>query len=61
MPLTAREPAVLELLMSAPGRLFGREPILANVWGTSEDPLTNVVDVYSAGCARSSTTGIRSR
>ena len=38
--------AVLELLMSAPGRLFGREPILANVWGTSEDPLTNVVDVY---------------
>jgi DNA-binding response OmpR family regulator len=46
VPLTARELAVLELLMSAPGRLFSRERILANVWGTSEDPLTNVVDVY---------------
>jgi DNA-binding response OmpR family regulator len=44
--LTARELAVLELLMSAPGRLFGRERILATVWGQSEDPLTNVVDVY---------------
>ncbi len=33
-------------MMSAPGRLFSRERILANVWGASEDPLTNVVDVY---------------
>lgn len=46
LPLTARELALLELLMSAPGRLFSRERILANVWGTSEDPLTNIVDVY---------------
>lgn len=44
--LTAKELALLELLMSAPGRLFSRERILANVWGSSEDPLTNVVDVY---------------
>lgn len=44
--LTAREMALLELLMSAPGRLFSRERILANVWGVDEDPLTNVVDVY---------------
>jgi DNA-binding response OmpR family regulator len=44
--LTARELALLELLMSAPGRLFSRERILASVWGHSEDPLTNVVDVY---------------
>lgn len=44
--LTARELALLELLMSTPGRLFSRERILANVWGTNEDPLTNVVDVY---------------
>jgi DNA-binding response OmpR family regulator len=44
--LTARELALLELMMSAPGRLFSRERILANVWGTHEDPLTNVVDVY---------------
>ena len=41
LAMTARELALLELLMSAPG-----ERILANVWGTSEDPLTNVVDVY---------------
>ena len=44
--LTARELALLELMMSAPGRLFSRERILANVWGSSEDPLTNIVDVY---------------
>lgn len=44
--LTSKELAVLELLMSAPGRLFSRERILANVWGVNEDPLTNVVDVY---------------
>ena len=46
LTLTARELALLELLMSAPGRLFSRERILANVWGANEDPLTNVVDVY---------------
>jgi DNA-binding response OmpR family regulator len=46
LSLTARELALLELLMSAPGRLFSRERILANVWGVNEDPLTNVVDVY---------------
>ncbi len=46
LALTARELALLELLMSAPGRLFSRERILASVWGHSEDPLTNVVDVY---------------
>ena len=44
--LTAKELAFLELLMSAPGRVFSRERILSNVWGASEDPLTNVVDVY---------------
>lgn len=44
--LTARELALLELLMAAPGRLLSRERILSNVWGTNEDPLTNIVDVY---------------
>ncbi len=44
--LTARELALLELLMRHPGRIFSRERILSNVWGTHEDPLTNVVDVY---------------
>lgn len=44
--LTAKEIALLELFMSAPGKLLSRERILANVWGSNEDPLTNVVDVY---------------
>jgi DNA-binding response OmpR family regulator len=44
--LTARELALLELLMSAPGRVFSRERMLSNVWGMDADPLTNVVDVY---------------
>jgi DNA-binding response OmpR family regulator len=46
LALTAKELALLELMMSAPGRLFSRERILSNVWGANEDPLTNVVDVY---------------
>jgi DNA-binding response OmpR family regulator len=44
--LTAKELALLELLLSAPGKLFSRERILSNIWGMNEDPLTNVVDVY---------------
>jgi len=44
--LTAKEFALLELLMSDPERVFSRERILANVWAVDEDPLTNVVDVY---------------
>jgi DNA-binding response OmpR family regulator len=44
--LTAKELALLELMMSAPGRVFSRERILANVWVVDEDPLTNIVDVY---------------
>jgi len=41
-----------ELLMSAPGRVFSRTRILNQVWGYSEDPLTNVVDVYIARLRR---------
>ena len=52
LDLTAKEMALLELLMAAPGRLFSRERILSNVWGLSEDPLTNVVDVYIARLRR---------
>jgi len=44
--LTAKELAIIELLMSNPGTLFSRERILSNVWGLDMDPLTNVVDVY---------------
>lgn len=44
--LTAKELALLELLMSKPDKVFSRERILANVWDNSNDPLTNIVDVY---------------
>jgi len=44
--LTAKELALLEMLMSAPGKVLSRERILNTVWGYAEDPLTNVVDVY---------------
>lgn len=44
--LTAKELSILELLMSNPDKLFSRERILNNVWGSNVDPLTNVVDVY---------------
>ena len=44
--MTAKELAIIELLMSHPGVLFSRERILSNVWGMNMDPLTNVVDVY---------------
>lgn len=46
VPLTAKELALLELLMSGPGKVFSRSRILSNVWGYDSDPLTNVVDVY---------------
>lgn len=44
--MTAKELALIELLMSRPGTLFSRERILSNVWGFDMDPLTNVVEVY---------------
>ena len=34
------------LFLHGLGRLFSRERILASVWGSNEDPLTNIVDVY---------------
>ena len=38
--------AILELLMTNPGKYLSRERILSNVWGMEMDPMTNVVDVY---------------
>lgn len=46
--LTAKELAILELLMANSGKVYSRERILTNVWGLNEDPLTNIVDVYMA-------------
>ena len=44
--MTAKELAIMELLMSHPGTMFSRERILNNVWGLDMDPLTNAVDVH---------------
>lgn len=44
--LTSLEYALLEFLMTEVGKVVSRARILQNVWGVSEDPLTNVVDVY---------------
>lgn len=44
--LTSKEYQLLELLVSAPGKVFSRTRILNKVWGYDADPLTNVVDVY---------------
>jgi DNA-binding response OmpR family regulator len=50
--LTSKELAILELLMGSPGRVFSRTRILNQIWGYTEDPLTNVVDVYIARLRR---------
>ena len=44
--LTAKELALLEVLMRRPGKVLSRARILDAVWGTSSDTFTNVVDVY---------------
>ncbi|WP_300587557.1 response regulator transcription factor [Marivita sp.] len=46
LDLTSLEYALLEFLMKEKGKVVSRARILQNVWGTVEDPLTNVVDVY---------------
>jgi DNA-binding response OmpR family regulator len=45
-PLSNREFLLLKHLMSHAGDVCTREAILADVWGISFDPGTNVVDVY---------------
>jgi two-component system OmpR family response regulator len=44
--LTPREFSLLACLIAASGTVVSRSEILAQVWGSSEHPLTNVVDVY---------------
>lgn len=44
--LSAREFALLELMMRHPGQVLSREQILDRVWGFDFDPGSNVVDVY---------------
>jgi two-component system copper resistance phosphate regulon response regulator CusR len=44
--LTAKEYALLECLMSTPGRVMSREMIINNVWDQSFEGLSTIVDVY---------------
>jgi DNA-binding response OmpR family regulator len=44
--LTTKEYALLEYLVSNPGRVFSRNMIIEHVWDESFDGLTNIVDVY---------------
>jgi two-component system copper resistance phosphate regulon response regulator CusR len=44
--LTAKEYALLELLMLHPGETLNREAIAEQVWGGHFDPFSNVIDVY---------------
>ena len=44
--LTSLELSLLEFLMIEKGKVVSRARILEKVWGTSKDPLTNIVDVY---------------
>lgn len=46
--MTSKERGLLTLFMANPGKVFARERILNAVWGSQEDPLTNVIDVYIA-------------
>lgn len=46
VPLTSTEMALMRLLMGQPKRVYSRERILNAVWGQTEDPMTNIVDVY---------------
>lgn len=44
--LSAKERELIAILMASKNRALSRERILNSVWGTHEDPMTNVVDVY---------------
>jgi two-component system copper resistance phosphate regulon response regulator CusR len=44
--LTAKEYALLEYLVSHPGRVLSRTMIIEHVWDESFEGLTNIVDVY---------------
>ncbi|GHD35924.1 response regulator transcription factor [Nocardiopsis kunsanensis] len=44
--LTAREFALLELLMRHEGQVLSRQQVLSHVWGYDHDPGSNVVDVF---------------
>jgi DNA-binding response OmpR family regulator len=44
--LTAKEFALLQLLMTHPGRVLTKDQILDHVWGYDADVVSNVVEIY---------------
>ncbi len=44
--LSAREFALIEILLRHPGQVLTREQLLSHVWGFDFDPGSNIVDVY---------------
>ena len=44
--LTAREFALLSMLLQRPGQVFTRSVLLDAVWGGARDTYANVVDLY---------------
>jgi two-component system, OmpR family, response regulator len=50
--LTAREFAILEILMRRPDAVVTREEILEQAWGEREEPMSNTVDVLIARLRR---------
>lgn len=44
--LTAKEYALLEMLMVHAGEVLGRETIAEHVWDDRYDPFSNIIDVY---------------
>jgi DNA-binding response OmpR family regulator len=52
LALTAREFAILEILLRRPGAVVSREEILEQAWGEREEPMSNTVDVLIARLRR---------
>lgn len=52
IPLTAREFALLEVLLRAPSTTHPRTDLLESVWDANYDGLSNVVDVHIANLRR---------
>lgn len=57
--LSAKEFALLELMMRSPGRLLTRTMISESVWDMNHDSRSNVIDVYVSALRRKLDTGSR--
>jgi two-component system OmpR family response regulator len=46
LELSTTERLLLETFLRHPGQLLDRDQLLAHVWGSSQEPRSNVIDVY---------------